>query len=164
MLTLPEDKRHFFQQPFGTVYPDISTVIPQLSDKLVYSVGDVVTANLLAQGIVPDLAIVDGYAMRLPCDRPTGPFEHTYHTKNPPGTVTDTLIREIVSALSTPRSLIVVDGEEDLAVIPLVIHAPVGAALLYGQPKQGVVLRIIDSAAKKDAETLFAHFIPAVSC
>jgi uncharacterized protein (UPF0218 family) len=33
--------------------------------------------------------------------------------------------------------VIFVDGEEDLAVIPLVIAAPDGAAILYGQPGKG---------------------------
>ena len=42
--------------------------------------------------------------------------------------------------LSAPVTVLV-DGEEDLAVIPLVMAATDGAIVLYGQPHQGVVLR-----------------------
>ena len=52
-----------------------------------------------------------------------------------------------------------VDGEEDLAVIPLVIAAPDGAIVLYGQPHQGVVLRTVDCAAKETACNFLSHFI-----
>jgi len=31
-------------------------------------------------------------------------------------------------------------GEEDLATIPAVVYAPIGSIVIYGQPKEGVVL------------------------
>jgi uncharacterized protein (UPF0218 family) len=163
MFALPEEKRHLFREPFGTLCPDISSAAHLLSGKFVYSVGDVVTRNLLAHGISPRLAVVDGHTMRIPCERPQGPFTWTCTAKNPAGTISDSLIRCIEQAIGRPGSLIVVEGEEDLAVIPLVLRAPYGAVLVYGQPNQGVVVRIIDPAAKKDAERLFAHFVPAGS-
>jgi uncharacterized protein (UPF0218 family) len=55
--------------------------------------------------------------------------------------------------------VIFVDGEEDLAVIPLVLAAPSGAAVLYGQPGEGVVLRIVDASAKREAETILKAFV-----
>jgi len=42
------------------------------------------------------------------------------------------------------KVLIVVDGEEDLAVLPCVITAPPGTVVLYGQPGEGVVLCEVD--------------------
>jgi uncharacterized protein (UPF0218 family) len=58
-----------------------------------------------------------------------------------------------------PPSTVIVDGEEDLAVIPLVIAAPNGAIVLYGQPHQGVILRRVDFEAKKTARHFLTHFI-----
>jgi hypothetical protein len=79
--------------------------------------------------------------------------------KNPAGTITDDLIRALNHAILHPPSTVIVDGEEDLAVIPLVIAAPVGAIVLYGQPHQGVVLRRINQEAKETALHFLAHFI-----
>ena len=58
-----------------------------------------------------------------------------------------------------PPFTVLVDGEEDLAVIPLVIAAPDGAIVLYGQPRQGVVFRIVNSEAKYTARQFLSHFI-----
>ena len=58
-----------------------------------------------------------------------------------------------------PPVTVLVDGEEDLAVIPLVMAAPIGALVLYGQPHQGVVLRTVNLEAKETARNLLSHFI-----
>ena len=50
MLYLPEEKRKYFKAPFGTLYPDISDVLPLIRGSLVYSVGDVVTYRLIENG------------------------------------------------------------------------------------------------------------------
>lgn len=159
MLTLPEEERHLFQKPFGTLFPDIPTAAHLLSGRKVFAVGDVVTRNLLAYGIHPELSVVDGYTMRLPCERPEGPFTTVCVAKNPAGTICDPLIQCIQRSLGKSGSLIQVDGEEDLAVIPIVLRAPDGAVLVYGQPSQGVVVRIIDDSARADARDLLTHFI-----
>jgi hypothetical protein len=53
---------------------------------------------------------------------------------------------------------ILVDGEEDLAVIPLVIAAPLSSVVIYGQPNEGIVLRVIDEYAKTAARRLLSQF------
>jgi hypothetical protein len=62
-------------------------------------------------------------------------------------------------ALKHPRAMIFVDGEEDLAVIPLVIASDEGSVILYGQPGVGVVLRLVDREAKEKARDMLTHFI-----
>jgi len=79
--------------------------------------------------------------------------------KNPAGTLTDDLIHALDHAVMHPPVTVIVDGEEDLAVIPLVIAAPYGAIVLYGQPHQGVVVRIVNPEAKETARNLLSHFI-----
>jgi uncharacterized protein (UPF0218 family) len=159
MLRLPEDKRHLFKLPFGKLFPEITEVLPFIRGHPVYTVGDVVTHRLIFQGIIPDIAIIDGYSMRVPCQRGPEGFDHCIRVRNPPGTITDELIRELDHAVLHPPVLIYVEGEEDLAVIPLVIAAPDGAMILYGQPHQGVVLRTVGAAAKTEARSLLSVFI-----
>lgn len=159
MLRLPEAQRDLFKKPFGTLYRGIEELLPRLEGRAVYAVGDVVTHNLLDAGIVPDIAIIDGYTMRTPCTRSPLLKARRMTTKNPAGTITDELVDAIERAVRDPPGVIFVDGEEDLAVIPLVLAAPDGAAVLYGQPGEGVVLRIVDASAKREAESILKVFV-----
>jgi uncharacterized protein (UPF0218 family) len=159
MLTLPEKHRKLFQDPFGELYHNLDEVIPKILGRVVYAVGDVVTHNLRKKGIFPDVAVVDGYTMRSPCRREPEIHGEYLRVKNPAGTLTDDLIRALEYAVDHPPFTVIVDGEEDLAVIPLVIAAPDGAIILYGQPRQGVVFRVVNSEAKYTARQLLGHFI-----
>lgn len=159
MLRLPEAHRDLFKKPFGTLYGSIDELLARLEGRAVYAVGDVVTHNLLAAGVVPDVAIIDGYTMRLPCTQSPLLQARKLTATNPAGTITDDLVDAIDTAVRDPPVVIVVDGEEDLAVIPLVLAVPIGAAVLYGQPREGVVLRIVDAPAKREAASMLNRFV-----
>jgi hypothetical protein len=159
MLTLPEEYRKLFQEPFGELHRNIDEIIPLIADSPVYAVGDVVTHNLQKRGITPAIAVVDGYTMRLPCKKLPVIQGKCIRVKNPAGTLTNELIRALDNAIMHPPATVIVDGEEDLAVIPLVIAAPDGAIVLYGQPHQGVVIRRVNFEAKETARQFLTHFI-----
>jgi hypothetical protein len=159
MLTLPKEHRKLFQEPFGELYPNIDEILSIITGSIVYAVGDVVTHNLQKRGITPAIAVIDGYTMRLPCKRMPVYRGECIRVKNPAGTLTDDLIRTLDYAVIHPPVTVLVDGEEDLAVIPLVMAAPEGAIVLYGQPHQGVVLRMVNLEAKETARNLLNHFI-----
>lgn len=160
MLILPEEHRRLFKEPFGVLYRSIDEVIPLIEGKDIYTVGDVVTHNLQKKGITPTVAVVDGYTMRSPCNRIPAVHGESIQVKNPAGTLTDELICALERAVRNPPATVIVDGEEDLAVIPLVLTAHDGAIVLYGQPHKGVVLRIVDSEARKTAQRFLSHFTP----
>jgi hypothetical protein len=159
MLLLPESRRHLFRQPFGTLCPDIESVLPLIRGKVVYTVGDVVTYHLIQKGMVPAIAIIDGHTMRSPCNRSPAVFRKRLIAKNPPGTLTPELRKTLEAAVADPGMLILVEGEEDLAVIPLILSAPEGAMVLYGQPGEGVVVCEVNEAAKEKAITLLSYFV-----
>jgi uncharacterized protein (UPF0218 family) len=158
MLTLPEEHRKLFQEPFGDLYRNIKEILPLLAGETVYSVGDVVTHNLQRYGITPDVAIIDGFTMRAPCCRQPPLRGSCIRVKNPAGTLTEDLIEAVNKAIATPPMTIVVDGEEDLAVIPVVMAAPQGAVVIYGQPHKGVVLRRVTPEAKLVARQFLERF------
>jgi len=54
--------------------------------------------------------------------------------------------------------LVEVEGEEDLAPMFVLATAPLGTIIVYGQPRQGVVMRILDLQAKQRARNLLVHF------
>jgi uncharacterized protein (UPF0218 family) len=159
MRRLPASRRPDFQKPFGTLFPNIDALIPHLQGKIVYTVGDVVTHNLLRRGITPHVAIIDGHTMRSPCSRTPVLQGTQLRAKNPAGTISDDLVQKVAEAVATPPALIFVEGEEDLAVIPLVLAAPLGSIVLYGQPGEGVVLRVVDEGAKLLAASLLSIFV-----
>lgn len=158
MFVLPPDKRHFFKIPFGTLHTGIAEILPLIAGKTIYSVGDIVTENLIEAGITPSLAIIDGHSMRSPTNRPPPVFSKRFHARNPAGTLTRELLEALNDAVKEPEALIIVDGEEDLAVIPLVIAAPDGVIILYGQPGEGIVLNEVDEGAKEKAAEMLSYF------
>jgi len=159
MLLLPESQRHLFRRPFGTLCPDVESVLPLVQGKVVYTVGDVVTHHLIQKGLVPAIAIIDGHTMRSPCNRSPAVFRKRRRARNPAGTITPELRKSIEAAVADPGLLILVEGEEDLAVIPLIIAAPEGAMVLYGQPGEGIVVCEVDGPAKEKATTLLSCFV-----
>jgi Uncharacterized protein conserved in archaea len=159
MFYLPEGERHLLKKPFGTLYRDLNDILPLLAGKKVYAVGDVVTQGLLQQGIIPTLAVIDQRSMRAPCGEIPHYRSHRFSARNPAGMITDELIEGIDRALQSEPSVIIVEGEEDLAVIPVVLKAAEGGILLYGQPHEGVVLREITPEAREEAKALLSHFI-----
>jgi uncharacterized protein (UPF0218 family) len=114
---------------------------------------------------MPDLAIVDNKTKRLPTpDHVQKSLEHdrykTIEVKNPPATLTQGLVDVIRESLrGKERVKIVVDGEEDLATLPAILYAPLGSAVVYGQPNEGSVLVIVTPEKKKQIEDLMKQMI-----
>lgn len=159
MLYLPEEHRGRFKEPFGTLFSELEEALPGLEGRTVYAVGDVVTHNLLAAKRPPEIAVIDGFTMRAPCNRTPLVLYRRVAVKNPAGTLTEELTAALEEAVRDTPVLITVDGEEDLAVIPLVLAAPEGAAILYGQPGEGVVVCIVTPAMKEAAKELLSLFV-----
>ncbi|QSZ67286.1 DUF359 domain-containing protein [Methanofollis aquaemaris] len=161
MLLLPEEHRKHFKEPFGELFPELEDALPTIEGKTIYTVGDVVTHNFLAAGGTPAIAVIDGYTMRSPCGRTPLLLFKRVQVQNPAGALTDELIEALEEAVRNPPTLIMVEGEEDLAVIPLALIAPEGSVILYGQPGEGVVVCRVTADLKIAAKDLLSLFVPA---
>jgi hypothetical protein len=53
-----------------------------------------------------------------------------------------------------PPIRLTVNGEEDLLVLPVCIHAPENSVILYGQPNKGLVLVQITAEIRNKAQAL----------
>ena len=129
----------------------------------IVAVGDVSVKTMIDLDNIPDVGIIDGMTKRKSldsCDEVSlDSFQNLLKCQNPPGHLTQQLADTIDSALTSDgSSVIVVDGEEDLA--PLLIHclAPIGTAVIYGQPNQGVVVQITTLEVKERCRNLLALF------
>jgi len=161
------------KQPFGTLHegpesnPEIAmkkalASISIHTPKLI-AVGDVTVQTLVDMGKIPDISFIDGMTKREVwaeaenLDREL--FPHLSTCTNPPGLITaDLKLATKVALLNSRPTLIVVKGEEDLA--PIIIHllAPIGCAVLYGQPGKGVVVRITSQETKENCRRLLDVF------
>ena len=114
-------------------------------------------------GFLPDIAFVDGQTKREALDVSllVRQEEYALHRKvvNPPGQLTPELLEVVRWSLEQEASVLIeVDGEEDLAPMFVLATAPLGTIIVYGQPRQGVVMRVLDMAAKHRARNLLVHF------
>lgn len=159
------------KKPFGRLYrgkgrDTVEKFAGELSSptKLI-SVGDVTTFHLLEAGIVPDICIVDDRTKRKPVSRDVSARnrDNVYEevsVDNPAGIISDELIRSLCEAFASDKYLrIFVKGEEDLATIPVILLAPLGSVVLYGQPDEGVVLVEVSETKKEEIRALFEKLI-----
>ncbi len=146
-MQLPDDLRDQLKNPLGNLIsdndPNKENIIKKIStESIIITVGDRTTENLLQLDIKPQIQIVDGLEKRSKRTVPTDDsVNKNLSCRNPPGEITDESIQVIQKAFSSePPVRIIVDGEEDLLVIPVCIHAPENSIVMYGQPNEGLVI------------------------
>lgn len=163
MLILQKELRRELKDPLGNLYNSLEEVKDSLSKyNYIISVGDVTTKNLIESEIYPNLGIIDNRIQRMDSDHEINYHATILNAENPPGTITKDLWETIDRAISSSKNskknfLIVVEGEEDLAVLPSIILAPKNTVLMYGQPNQGLVVVEVEKLKKK-AEELINKF------
>ncbi|MFB6170358.1 MAG: GTP-dependent dephospho-CoA kinase family protein [Haloarculaceae archaeon] len=160
VIELPPSLRGELKDPLGEIYTDAGELLAAAGEPLI-CVGDVVTYHVTGAGVTPALAIIDGKTKREADERAIedlGAFEREIHVTNPAATLTGDMLDAIHEALhGGEATVIVVEGEEDLAALPVVVTAPVGASLVYGQPDEGMVLAHVDEALQRDIHALLSR-------
>ena len=141
-LYLPEHLRSELQKVHGSIIQekDIPNIV---KGHYIVCVGDVVTNTLLHIGIEPDVAVVDYKTKRenMVFNRILNFGKISYNVINPAGTITPELWNTIYIAMKSGKKVrIDVNGEEDLAIIPVVYFSPIGAMVIYGIPNTGLAI------------------------
>ena len=145
-MKLPNSLRDQFKNPLGVLLPedmaDKTHISEYLSDNsYIITVGDRTTEKMIDFGLIPSLQIIDGVEKREKRELPKLENATELTVDNPAAEITPQSIDVIKQAftLSSPVR-IVVNGEEDLLVIPVCVHAPENSIVLYGQPNKGLVI------------------------
>ena len=146
-MKLPENLRDQLKTPLGDLIKEENVnkenILSKIgSEPIVITVGDRTTENMINLGIMPQIQIVDGLEKR---NQRLVPKDDTINTnlscKNPPGEITEESTQVIQKAFSCkPPVRIIVNGEEDLLVLPVCIFAPENSVVMYGQPNEGLVI------------------------
>lgn len=142
---LPDNMRDDLGKPLGQLFESVADFFKKSEkfDKL-FVVGDASVVNFLKLGVLPALSIID-----LKIER-KNIYENIYdlgfaHTQkyqnvdNAAGQITRKLSVAIWRSLGSGTGVIKVGGEEDLAVLPMVLLAPLASFVVYGQRGKGVV-------------------------
>lgn len=164
-LLLPHTLRSELQKPFGKIAT--SDTYSLLDPKQTIAVGDVTTRVLHEKGIQQALSLVDFVVQREKQDTSLVAIgfdgnEVVFHATNPPGMITPELWHNLEAALEVSEhgqvAVVVVDGEEDLAVLPLLLVLPFGYTICYGQPHVGMVMLPVTQETKQLAIATLSRF------
>lgn len=161
LLSLPPELRSALKDPMGPIETDAETLLERVDGPLI-AVGDVVTYHFLEADRQPDVAVVDGRTKRREVDeeiRETVTSGASLEVTNPPADVTAALVRALLDALAAEKpTTILVEGEEDLAVLPAIVAAPDGATVVYGQPDEGMVRVRVTEEIRAEIRSLLEEF------
>ena len=159
-MKLPDSLRNQLKIPLGILLPigqdNKENIQKYLSDNsYIITVGDRTTEKMIEYGIIPSLQIIDGFEKRKKREFPKLGNASELIINNPASEITFQSIEIIKKSftLNTPIRL-TVNGEEDLLVLPVCIHAPENSVILYGQPNKGLVLVEINTEIRNKAQTL----------
>lgn len=146
--------------PLGVLLPESQTgkqnILKHLQEKpYLITVGDRTTEKMIEFDLIPSLQIVDGIEKREKREPPKLANTAEITVDNPAAEITAQSIDVIKKAFSMqPPVRILVNGEEDLLVLPACIHSPENSVVLYGQPNEGLVIVKITAEIRNKAQSL----------
>jgi phosphopantetheine adenylyltransferase/uncharacterized protein (UPF0218 family) len=175
-LMMPDSMRDELIRPVGILLQDeaeIDRSIKEIQKNVIITVGDVTTSRLMKAGVTPSLAIVDLMVQRKSFKTfdayGFSPFVRIMRSVSGPGFIADSAV-EAISDWATDEKArrhipyaIIVQGEEDLLVLPAIVASPVGAVVLYGQPpsnvsKEGLVMVTVTKELQTRIEEILSRF------
>ena len=160
-MILPPNLRDELKTPLGKLILNDSSekesyIQKIYSEKVVITVGDATSELLLGMGLTPLLHIIDGQEKREKRSPPLAESVNTELTvKNNPGEISTesfNLIKTIFE--QKPPIRLLVDGEEDLLVLPVCLFAPANSVVMYGQPNEGLVIAEITNEVRDKVQKI----------
>lgn len=152
-LVLPEDMRDELKRPLGPVVDEEGLGEAMRRSGPVATVGDMTTLTVHRMGVPVRIAVVDYQTKRVhdpgwvEALAPVADLE--VEVASPAATISAALYNQVLSAWTSHVPVkIVVRGEEDLASLPAILHAPEGATVIYGIPDTGLCLVQVDEGAR----------------
>ncbi len=140
------------RQTVARLREDIKTERPPM----IICIGDFVSKNLKNAGIQVDVSVVDYKIMRRNAEQGQERGRTIFRANNAPGTIDPMAWEALLEAVEKKNSLLIIEGEEDLLALPAVLLAPDGSFVIYGQPKEGMVVVNVDSAKKAEVQNMIS--------
>ena len=159
-MKLPDSLRDQMKVPLGILLPENQTQKNEIQKYLtdnsyIITVGDRTTEKMIDFDLIPSLQIIDGQEKREKREPPKLENATELTVDNPAAEITSQSISVIKKAFTMQSPVrIFVNGEEDLLVLPVCIHAPENAVVMYGQPHEGLVIVKITTEIRNKAQSL----------
>jgi hypothetical protein len=148
-LRLPEALREDLKKPLGILVrgtpqetmENLRRFLEEKKSKILIAVGDFTAKNILEAGLPLKVAVIDNKVMR----REIAPWFPSgwrrLQVENPPAMIKAKAWDALEAAIRLNRgAVVIVEGEEDLLTLPVIVLAPKGSVVVYGQPKEGIVI------------------------
>ncbi len=134
--------------------------------KVLISVGDYVTSLLLKHlNARPKLIIIDCRVMRTSSSSICSDIEsllsdyRLVNVRNPRSRITREALDAIQDSLyNHDKTVIIVDGEEDLLALPSILFAPIGSIVAYGYPRIATLLVKVTPKLKQEVRDILGRF------
>jgi pantetheine-phosphate adenylyltransferase len=144
-LILNPTQREFFKARQGKIVQAPSQKFSHL-----YVVGDIVLETFLKNNWRYNLGIYDQKNNRQNyTSAHLAQLQPSQKLQNSAGSITLKLVNLLQVSLKHSLNNILIDGEEDLSAVALVLLAPLGSAIYYGQPNEGMVEVIVTEELKE---------------
>jgi len=159
-VKLPDSLRDQMKIPLGILLPENQTQKNEIQKYLhenpyLITVGDRTTEKMINFDLIPSMQIIDGQEKRKKREPPKSQHTTELNVDNPAAEITTESIYVIKKAFTMKSPVrIFVNGEEDLLVLPVCIHAPDNAVVMYGQPHEGLVIVKITGEIRNKVQTL----------
>lgn len=150
-MEIPEEIKNKLKKPLGKFIT--LEQVKELGDKRIISIGDICTLNLISIGVVPHLAVFDHLYMRQKLELESieildKNFPNQKRYKNPHGTLSEKILDD-AKKLIEDGGAVLIDGEEDLTALAFILAANEDEVVIYGQPKEGMIIIEYDKKIKK---------------
>lgn len=173
-LVLPENLRKEFKKPLGTLLRhsgkrSASRILAKIRDagqasmtsSYVVTVGDVTTKLFNDLSLNQNISVIDFKVARQNkyssvLELGFSGEEKIVNINNPAGNITSELFSatKVLFDSNKERIILKINGEEDLAVLPLILVAPLNSVIYYGQPDLGLIKVDVSEAIKVKAYSL----------
>ena len=164
MYILKPEMAQELKQTTSQIYTDAPNDL--YNSKFVATIGDICTIKLVQKKIIPNLMIIDYKTKRNVklTEMQMSVIESVkcknVEVDNEPGTISKPLYFEIKNAIESKIiTKIIVNGEEDLATLPVIKHSKIGAKVIYGMPDKGMVVVDVNQQAKERANKLLERML-----
>ena len=134
--------------------------------QFIATIGDICTIKIIKEIRVPDLMIVDYKTKRniSLTEEQKKILESTncktVEVRNQAGAISKELCDQIEKAITKDeKTKIKVNGEEDLATLPVIKHCQIGAKVIYGMPDKGMVVVDVNQQAKERTNKLLERML-----
>lgn len=159
-LRLNDRQKQQLSTPQGKLITSAQDLTLIRKNQNIIVVGDVSTRWCLNNNVTMSMAVIDGKTERRRVSKPVEPylFDRIIRADNPAGSVSTEIVKVFEQMDFQSKTLVQVQGEEDLVALAAVLLLPLENIVIYGQRGMGIVMMEVSEALKEKYVFLIEHY------